>query len=359
MDQYQNAWGMLDLIQEPAFCVQNGIIIKVNAAASGLLIEPGIRIQSLLRTGKEEYAAFSGGCLYLSVCIAGHSLGASVSRMPEFDVFCLEQDETNAHLQSMALAARELREPLSTVMTLADKLLPTAIGEDSKSQAQMSQLNRGLFRMLRIISNMSDAERYVADTGARLEVCNLCAALQEIFQRSAALTEHTGIKLQYTGYPESVYTLADVQKLERMVFNILSNAIRFSPDGGTITAALTRRGTRMYLSVCDSGSGIPENLRGSIFSRYARQSAIEDGRYGLGLGMVLIRSTAAIHGGTVLVDHPEGCGTRITVSFAIRSGDATICSPKLRIDYAGERDHGLIELSDVLPAYLYDPDSIN
>ena len=87
--------------------------------------------------------------------------------------------------------------------------------------------------------------------------------------------------------------------------------------------------------------------------------AVEDSRYGLGLGMVLIRSTAAVHGGTVLVDHPEGSGTRITVSFAIHQGEATLRSPRMRIDYAGERDHGLIELSDVLPAHLYRSELIN
>ena len=75
--------------------------------------------------------------------------------------------------------------------------------------------------------------------------------------------------------------------------------------------------------------------------------------------MVLIRSTAALHDGTVLVDQPEGCGTRITVSLTIRQGDTTVRSPRMQIDYTGERDHGLVELSDVLPALLYDPDSVN
>ena len=358
MEQFHNALAMLDLMQQSAFCVQGGAIIKVNPAAAAFLIEAGTDVNTILQTGAEEYASFTGGCLYLTLSIAGHSIGASVVRMEEFDVFTLEQDETDAHLQAMALAARELREPLSNVMTIADKLFPAA-AFDEKAQEQVSHINRGLFQMLRIISNMSDASRYTADTGARQEIRDISAVLEEVFQRAAALTEHTSITLEYTGYPESVYTLADVQKLERMVFNILSNAIKFTPAGGTITAKLTRRGTKMYLSVCDSGSGIAENLRGNIFSRYVREPGVEDGRFGLGLGMVLIRSTASLHGGTVLIDHPEDCGTRITVSFAIRQGSATLRSPKLRIDYAGERDHGLIELSDVLPAHLYDPEAIN
>ncbi len=358
MEEFHHALGMLDLIQEPAFCVQNGIITKVNAAASGLLIEAGTGIRTLLKTGTDEYTDYEGGCLYLTLSIAGCSLGASVTRIEGYDVFCVQRDESSAELQAMALAARELREPLSNVMTVADKLFPAA-SKDEKSQEQFSQINRGLFQMLRIISNMSDAELYTADTGARQEIHDICAVVEESFGRAAALAEHTGVQVSFTGYPQSVYTLADAQKLERMIFNILSNAIKFTPAGGTVTATLTRRGAKMYLSVCDSGSGIADHLRGSLFSRYARQPGLEDGRYGLGLGMVLIRSTAAVHGGTVLVDHPDGCGTRITVSFAIRQGNAVLRSPRLKIDYAGERDHGLIELSDVLPAHLYDPDTVN
>lgn len=358
MEQFHNALGMLDLMREPAFCVQGGVIIKVNPAAATFLIETGTHVQSLLHTGAEEYASFSGGFLYLTLSIAGHKIGASVSRMQEFDVFTLEQEEADSHLQALALAARELRGPLSNVMTLTDKLFPAA-EFDEKEQEQVSHINRGLFQMLRIISNMSDADRYTTDTGARHEIRDICAVLEEVFQRATALTAHTDVTLHYTGHPEAVYTLLDAQKLERMVLNILSNAIKFTPAGGTVTAQLTRRGAKMYLSVSDSGSGIEENLRSNIFSRYVRQPGLEDGRYGLGLGMVLIRSTAAMHGGTVLIDHPEGCGTRITVSFSIRQGDATLRSPKMRIDYAGERDHGLIELSDVLPAHLYDPETIN
>lgn len=358
MEQFQNALGMLDLIQEPAFCVQDGIIIKANPSAACFLIETGSEIQPLLGTGAEEYAAFSGGCLYLTLSIGGQHMGASVTRMQQFDVFRMEQDHDDAHLQAMALAARELREPLSNVMIMADRLFPGLSEVDHRTQEQIAHINRGLFQMLRIISNMSDADRYVVDHGAQQEVRNICAVLDEIFHRAAELAEEAGITLDYTGYPECIYTLTDAAKLERMVFNIISNAIKFTSEGG-ITAKLVRRGGKMYLSVHDSGCGIADNLRGSIFSRYARDPGLEDGRFGLGLGMVLIRSTAALHGGTVLVDHPDGCGTRITVSFAIRQSDTMVRSPRFTVDYAGERDHGLIELSDVLPARLYDPNSVN
>lgn len=359
MEQFQTVSGMLDLMQRPAFCVRNQTIVKINTAAAPFLIETGTDVKSLLHTGAEEYAELDGGCLYLTLSISGHILGASVMRMEDLDIFTIDAEEADPRMQALALAAREMREPLSNVMTMTDQLFPSLDADDSKVQDQISRINRGLFQMLRILGNMSDAEHYTTDTGARQEIRDICAVMAEIFSRGAALAAHTGVTIHYTGCPESTYMLADAPKLERMVLNILSNALKFTPAGGTITAKLIRRGTRMYLSVHDSGSGIAENLRGNLFSRYAREAGVEDSRYGLGLGMVLIRSTAAVHGGTVLIDHPDGVGTRITVSFAIRQGNASLRSPRMRIDYAGERDHGLIELSDVLPAHLYRKDLIN
>ncbi len=358
MEQLETALGMLDLMTQPAFCVRDGRIIKANPAAAVFLIETGENIASLLHTGAEEYADFTGGQLYLTLSVSGRKIGASVSRIQDFDVFCMEQEDADSHLQAMALAARELRVPMGSIMTIADKLLP-AVNENPNVQEHLSHLNRSLFQMLRLISNMSDAGLYAADTGARQEIRDINAVLDEIFQRAADLTAQTAVSLHYTGYHESVYTLLDAQKLERMVFNILSNAIKFTPAGGSIEAKLTRRGDKLYLSICDSGSGIHEGLKGTLFSRYLREPGLEDSRHGLGLGLVLVRCTAALHGGTVLVDHPENAGTRITVSFAIRQGNPTLRSPGFRIDYAGERDHGLIELSDVLPAHLYDPGSLN
>ena len=116
----------------------------------------------------------------------------------------------------------------------------------------------------------------------------------------------------------------------------------------------------LFLTVQDSGSGIAGEIRGNVHTRFLRQPGLEDSRFGIGLGMVMIRSAAAAHGGTVLIDHPQGCGTRITMSMAIRQDtDSMVRSSMLQIDYAGDRDHALIELSNVLPSTPYSAKKIN
>lgn len=361
MEGNNEAMKMLDLMVSPAFCVEDGVITYANPAARQRTVTADTKVHDLIAIGKEEYDALSDGCLYLSLTISSQSCGASVTRMDGFDVFVLEQDADQCELQAMALAARELRSPLSSIMTVADRLFPMiSTGEDPAAQEQVSRINRGLFQMLRVISNMSDAARYASETDTCQRLHDISAVMDEIFRTAQERIRHTQITLRFTNLQESVFSLADEEKLERAVYNILSNAAKFTPKGGTIDARLYRRGEKLYLAVQDSGAGIPSELRGNVFSRYQRQPGVEDGRFGIGLGMVLIRSAATAHGGTVLVDFPENGGTRITMSMAIRRNPSGIVrSPILQVDYAGERDHSLIELSDSLPCSLYEKEKIN
>ena len=255
----------------------------------------------------------------------------------------------------MALAACELRKPLSNIMTIADRLLPViAEQDDPKAKDQAAHLNQGLFQILRIISNMSDAERYHSATSAHHEIYDIKALMAEIFDRASALVAHTGLTLTFRNLPEPVFSLANGNQLERAVLNILSNAVKFTPKGGKIDAQLIQRNKKLYLIVQDSGQGISEEIRSTVHNRYLRQPGLEDSRFGIGLGMVFIRSAAAAHGGTVLIDHPEGAGTRVTMSLSLHQNKpGTFSSHIVNVDYTGERDHVLIELSDSLPPELY------
>ena len=356
MEQLCDTIQMLDLMVQPGLCVKNGKIIKLNQAAQRLLLSPGGDIDSLLLTGKEEYAAYEGGCLYLTMNIAGQSLGASVTRMGELDVFLLDQENDQPELQAMALAARELREPLASVMISAEQLFPmTGAEANPHMRDQAARLNRGLMQLLRIVTNMSDASRCSAATATHQELRDVSAFMREIFGKAEVLASHAEVTLGYTGPDAPAFSLIDSQLVERAVLNILSNSLKFTPKGGEIKAKLSQRGNKLILTVQDNGQGIAQELRGNVFHRYLRQPALEDSRFGIGLGMVLIRSAAAQHGGTVLIDQPDETGTRITLTLTVRQNSAALVrSNMLHIDYAGERDHTLMELSNCLPAAAFD-----
>ena len=345
MEEKKGAPDLLDLMVQPGFYVENSIIVRLNAAAEGLLLSPGMDIRPLIDSGLEEYQAFQGGCLYLRLRLSQKRVGASVIRQDGRDAFLMDTEESDSALRALSLAARELREPLATIMVSTTNLR-------AENPEQLALLNRGLHQMLRLIGNMSDAGRI--PPASRQETTDIGALFSEIFEKAAALAETAGVTIRYQGPEQSVLCLADREQLERAVLNLISNALKFAPSGGNLDASLTKRGKMLRFSIRDNGPGFAQNLLGSVYNRYLRQPCIEEGRNGLGLGMVLVRSAAASHGGAVLIDQPEGGGARVTMTIAIRqSTSGTLRSPILRVDYAGEQDHALVELSDCLPAELY------
>lgn len=347
MEAKKESPDMLDLLIRPGFYVKENKITRLNAAAQGLLLEPGTDILPLITAGSEAYQGFQSGCLYVQLCISQSCFHACVTKGENADIFVLDADTGDAALLALSLAARELRAPLAAVMHNVRALSGT--GEDNP---QAAALNRGLFQLLRLVGNMSDAGRTPGST--RMETTEITAFFREIFEKVGVLAESAGITLDYQEPGKPVLCLADRDLLERAVLNLLSNAIKFTPDGGRIHASLQLGAKSLRLSICDSGSGIAENIKSTLFHRYLRQPGIEDGRFGLGLGMVLVRSAAAAHGGAVLIDQPDGWGTRVTMTIALRKEAAGVLrSPVMHIDYASERDHALTELSDSLPARLY------
>lgn len=355
MDKQKDMSSMLEMMSQPAFLVRQGTIILVNQAARQLLIEPECPIEAILGSNKEEYAAFESGCLCLSLVLSGCPVQASVTHMDAFDLFIIDQATDQAELRAMALTAMGFREPLSDIIAIKDQLLSSAKqASDSLTETRIGQINRRLNQMHRMVCNMTDAIQYVSDAAPRMVCQDVCSVLEEIFERAAVLAEQAGFQLTYWGPRESILCMIAPDRLERAIYNILSNAMRHAPAGSIIEATLTHRGSKLYLSIQDNGSGIPSHLLGNLYSRYRRQPGIEAQPAGMGLGMVLVRGTAAAHGGAVLIDQPEGRGTRVTMSLAIQtSGSTNLRSAVFPVDYAGEYDHGLLELSDVLPPELY------
>jgi len=348
----QDKQNLLEMIDRPAFIVREGIISDCNEMAKHRQIPMGMSITDLIPAGCDAYRDYQGGILYLTLQIGWIQCGATVVRQENGDIFLMDRDVDQSQLQALALAAQQLRAPLSNVMTVADQLFPELQDDPQKEKA--SQMSRALFQLMRLISNMADAERYTGLDAPCYENTELGSFFREIIEKADTTLEATKVSVRFTCPEVPIFTMIDRERVERAVYNLLSNAVKFSEPGSSVEVKLTSKGKLATLTVEDHGSGIAGHVQGSLFHRYMREPAIEDSRFGLGLGMTLVRSVPAVHGGTVLLEQTGG--TRVAMTMAIRKEvPGTLRSPKLRIgDYAGGRDLGLLEFSESLPVSAYE-----
>ncbi len=351
MTEFEGIAQMLNLLNFPGFAVQSGKIVHVNEAAKNHFFEIGKDISDLLLTGHEEYSAFSDGCLYLSLCAQGCVYDTTVMAMGDYHLFLMEHAPSHSELQALALASQQLRIPLADILAATDNLFSNENRDISKAeQENINQINKGIYQLLRLVGNMSDAARYLENPQSDLITENVSAIIEEVMDKSAVLLANANLTLRFRSTQQPVYALANKERLERAVYNLVSNAAKFCNAGSVIDAALTVKNDLMYFTISNPGEGIAKDIRGNIFNRFLREPALEDHRFGTGLGMVIVHSAATAHGGTVLVEHPAEGGTRVTLTVKLnRSAKPIVRSPLFDIDYAGGHDHGLLELSDILP----------
>ncbi len=344
MEQEKIIDSLLELVERPAFCVCNGKILQVNRAARQKLIAVGMCISELLGNDITAYNSFQGGTQTLTATISGIPYRVQLSRVGDIDIFVLESEDPE--MRAIALAAQNLRGPLNSVMTIADLLSC----EDSQ---HIGQLQRGLNRLHRIVCNMSDSYRYQQGSAAHLETTSITGVFDECMEAIRTLLESCAIDLHYTGLSAPVWSLADREMLERAIYNLISNAVKFMDADSALCAKVTQNGNQIIFTLQTSAA--PSNTLGA-FNRYQREPGIEDSRFGIGLGMPLVRAVAAAHGGTVLIDHPDDKTTRITMTLSVVNSSENVVRSSIRIptsNYAGDRDRGLLELSEILPTDAY------
>lgn len=334
----------LELTERPAFCAEQGRITVANSAAARRLLEPGMEVEPLLSSGQEEYRSFREGFLYLTLTVGTESYNAVVTSVDGIHIFSLEQHCDSPELRALALAARELREPLSGVMASWDAYLDNPAFQPP---AEAASITKGLYQLLRLVSNMTP------HPAPRMEMLDLTALVREIGEAIDPACRSRQVALNQSIHPAPIYTQADGSLLTRAIHNLISNALKFTAPGGSIQLRLTLQGRTAQLSVLDSGGADAPPIR-DPFGRFRRDPGLEDPRSGMGLGLHLVRSAAAAHGGAVHLTQNRESGVRVTVSLPIRQEKTAVRSPLLHIDYAGEWDPMLIELADVLPTEFYE-----
>ena len=120
--------------------------------------------------------------------------------------------------------------------------------------------------------------------------------------------------------------IRDRRRLRQILFNLLSNAVGFSPAGGTVTLSAERRPDAVTFTVTDQGPGIPPDDKDKVFDWFETDSRGSEHR-GTGLGLSLVRSFVELHGGTVTIDSTLGQGTAVTCVFPIEHAATPLTKP--------------------------------
>lgn len=348
-----SAENTIEYIAQPAFLVKDNVVAAVNEAAARMQIKIGTSIHELITAGADEFSVFRSGKLYLALT-AGN---AWVSICDDAYLFCLEEIYSSAELKALALAAQHLREPLSNAMSGIDILKQNdALENNNALKQQVSSINRSIHNLLRSVCNMSDASPADIRYKANLQIQNAASVFAEIFEKLGNYTEEAGRSLKFIGLKKSVECAIDAQLMERAILNMVSNAIKFSPEGSTITATIKQTGNRLSVTIENPTSDNLRSMYSGTFQQYRRIPSIEDGLSGIGLGMSIISGIANAHNGTVLLDSGKKNVAKITVSFPIRTNIAPSVHSSIQLlgGYTGGIDAYLVELSDVLTNRYYE-----
>lgn len=210
----------------------------------------------------------------------------------------------------------ELRTPLTNIIGFSDLLSSTAIGPlNDKQREYLNDITSSSRTLLSIIDDILDLT--TIDAG-ELELRRETIDVRDIINASIMGIRDRAARSALTidiGIDDNVKTfVADEQRVRQVLYNLLSNAVGFSHQGGTITVSCFREPGATVFQVEDQGVGIPADQQARIFDRFVSDSQ-GSGHRGAGLGLSISRSLVELHGGTLDLDSAEGRGTRITVRF--------------------------------------------
>lgn len=223
----------------------------------------------------------------------------------------------NRRTEFFADMAHEMRTPLSVIVGAVQLL------EMKAKEKNLGVIKSNCCRLLRLTNNLLDLAKIEAGYQALKPVnCRLDSLLDEIVRsvKPYALQKH--LDLSYTGSSEAITMALDIDKIERVMLNLLSNAIKFTEPGGAVCVTSGRSGDRVYISVKDTGAGIPEDSLNVIFNRYRQAGRNVAAEYeGSGIGLSLVKSFINLHQGNIKVISEAGRGSEFIIDLPIKRQD--------------------------------------
>ncbi|MBN2348000.1 MAG: tetratricopeptide repeat protein [Bacteroidales bacterium] len=283
------------------------------------------QIQSLNQQHKAEkfrrnaLAGFSGFILLIGILLV--SSQRSKSRKNRL-LYEKGQEVEKTKSRFFANITHEFRTPLTLILGPIEILKTKITSKDALSQLEVMEKNSN--RLLDLINQLLDLSKLESGKmklqTVQEDILMLIRRISGLFESVAEIKK---IKLSIKNRLNNTITYIDPDKIEKVFVNLISNALKFTPDRGTISISLeeikiTKKPFPRYIQIKikDSGKGIPPDDLEHIFNQYYQSNNTQDSEYaGTGIGLALTKELVELHGGTIIVSSEMGVGTEFTVTL--------------------------------------------
>lgn len=221
----------------------------------------------------------------------------------------------------ISIASHEIRTPLTALRGGLSVLLTGSVGKLSSEQKEFVQKLLNSANRLAAVAedslNISALEK--GKFSLKVAPFNLAALVEQVISEQAPEAQSKKVKLSFAAHPSTLpQAMGDEKRIETVISNLVDNAIKFTPSGGSVTVSVRSSGSKLITSVQDTGVGIPEEEVHNLFRKFYRvENVLHESTQGTGLGLYIVRLIMNLHNETVGVESELGKGS--TFTFTLRA----------------------------------------
>ena len=227
--------------------------------------------------------------------------------------------------------AHELKTPLNIIFSCIQFL-------DAKEKDEIcdyyykynNTLKQNCYRMIRLINNLIDVKKLeLGNLKVDFHNYEIVSLIEEITMSIIPYVSNNNIEIIFDTYVEELEIKCDAEKIERVMLNLLSNSIKYTPNNGRIMVLMDRTEENVIIKVIDTGTGIPADKQKSVFDLFVQgDTSLARLKEGSGIGLALAKSMIKLHNGRIFIENSSAEGTTITVELPITVMDEPSCINK-------------------------------
>jgi PAS domain S-box-containing protein len=247
----------------------------------------------------------------------------------------------------LGMLAHELRNPLTAITTAAEVLHRTLENPDAHKLTNV--IRRQTAALARMVDDLLDVSRVtLGKIQLTLEPLLLSEVVSRAVESARDAAVRAGLRLDVHLASEPVWLSGDATRIEQVLANLLNNAVKFTPAGGTVTVQARREGDHAVIRVRDTGVGIDSALLPKVFDLFVQgDTSLDRAKSGLGIGLALVRQVVTMHGGRVTVDSPgAGNGSEFVVRLPASPDEPAADEPAIEPVRRIERPRRVLVVDD-------------